>query len=261
MKTQTRHYFLSDAHFGSGFGSEKERITLFERFCDTIIGTDCTVIIPGDFFDFWIDYKTVIRSDYLKVVAALYNLTRSNIPVTFIRGNHDFMSYSFFSNELGCTVLDGHNVLNYNGIQLYICHGDDLRGDWKYRFLHRFLKNPLAQKLYCSLHPNFGIGLAESLSQLSRKNSGKSGRYLSDERQSWYHTKADSLLETAKADIFIMGHTHRANITKLANGVYANCGAWLDGPTFLMLDHRTLSLQKLTDNAKYPFEKIDEVQL
>lgn len=246
MQNKDTHYFISDAHFGSGFGDEHSRAKLFEQFCDSIIGTSCSLTIVGDFFDFWIEHKVSIRSDYFKVAASLHNLTRSGIPVTIIRGNHDFMSYRFLEESLGITVQSGHCQFPLFDHIVHICHGDDLRGDWKYRLLHSFLKNPIAQRLYCSLHPTLGIGFAESLSRLSRKNSSKSGRYLSDERQSWYLQKASAILAETGSEIFIMGHTHRAIVTNIPNGIYANCGAWLDSPTLIAITHEKIALLEFT---------------
>ncbi len=261
MNNPTRHYFLSDAHFGSGFGDEIQRAETFAQFCDEISGTACTVTIVGDFFDFWIEYSHVIRSDYFKVVASIYNLTRSGIKVTFIRGNHDFMPYTYFEKQLGITVLSGHNFVKFNGHAIHLCHGDDLRGDWKYRALHAFLRNPIAQKMYCSIHPTIGIGFAEYLSRLSRKKSSKSGRYLSDERQKWYHNRANELLKESDSEIIIMGHTHRADITQLENGIHANCGAWLNSPTLIILDKDQLSLATFSANDSNTFAIIQSIDL
>jgi len=261
MKNPTRHYFLSDAHFGSGFGNDDTRAEIFAQFCDTICGTNCTVTIVGDFFDFWIEYSHVMRTDYLKVAASIYNLRRSGIPVTFIAGNHDFMPYTFFEEQLGISIVRGHSISNFNGHAIYLCHGDDLRGDWKYRALHAFLRNKTAQRLYCAIHPTIGIGLAEYLSKLSRKHSTKTGRYLSDERQKWYHAKADELLKNSNAHVLIMGHTHRADITILENGIHANCGAWLNAPTVIILDNDIISLVKFSPESTSKFEEIQSCNI
>ncbi len=246
-------YFISDAHFGSGFGNESSRADLFVEFADTLIGTDSELYIMGDFFDFWIEYGDVVRTDYIKPVAALYNLTRSGISVTIVRGNHDFMDHRYFSEEIGVTILNGHNSIKIGNHQFHLCHGDDLRGDWKYRALHRFLNNPIAQRGYRTLHPFIGVGAAKSLSQLSRKKSSRTGRYLSDDRQMWYHQKVNQILGETNEDIFVMGHTHRADISPLENGIYGNCGTWLSSPTVLIYDGETLALTEFTPRTSEKF--------
>jgi len=254
----SKTYFISDAHFGSGFGNESSRADLFVAFADSLIGTDCQLFIMGDFFDFWIEYGSVIRTDYIKPVTALLNLTRSGIPVTIVRGNHDFMDHRFFTEELNVTILDGHNSVKIGNHQFHLCHGDDLRGDWKYRALHRFLKNPIAQRGYRTIHPFFGIGAARSLSQLSRKKSSRTGRYLSDDRQMWYHKKVDQILKESNDVVFILGHTHRADVTKLENGVYGNCGTWLSAPTVLIYDGTSLALTEFTPHSSEMFTLLTE---
>lgn len=249
----TKRYFISDAHFGSGFGNEVQRIKLFTQFSNAITGTDSELYILGDFFDFWIEYRQVVRTDYVKVLASFYNLTQSGVKITIVRGNHDFMDYSYFSREFGVTILNGHNSLELNGIKVRLCHGDDLAGDWKYRALHAILRNPFAQRCYTLIHPEIGVGLATSLSHLSRKHSSKTGRYLSDERQAWYHNCVDNLLGTSGDELLLMGHTHRADLSRLSNGVYANCGTWLNAPTVMMLDERTLHYFEFTPDEDIAF--------
>ncbi len=257
----TKRYFISDAHFGSGFGNDQERTTHFELLCDTLIGTNSELYILGDFFDFWIEYGHVIRTDYVKIVASLHNLTRHKIPVIFVRGNHDFMDYSYFTNELSITVLDGHNQFDFNGIKFRLCHGDDIAGDWKYRALHKILKSPLAQKAYKLFHPAIGVGLASELSALSRRRSSKSGRYLSDERQTWYHGAVNTLLKETGDQVLIMGHTHRADLTQLENSIYVNSGTWLNSPTVILLENRTLSILELNPVATPPFTTVKSLNI
>jgi UDP-2,3-diacylglucosamine hydrolase len=249
----TTHYFISDAHFGSGWGDEEARTLLFNQFVDTLIGKDVHLYILGDFFDFWIEYGHVVRTSYVKVVGALHNLTRNGIPVTIVRGNHDFMDYSYFSRELGITVLDGHNRISINGISFDLCHGDSIAGDWKYRALHKILKNRTAQRLYRWFHPAIGVGLATSLSRLSRKKSSKSGRYLSDERQNWYHAAVDSRMKESGDQVTIMGHTHRADLSQLKHGIYVNSGTWLSAPTVIILEGNRVALTEFDPESPLPF--------
>lgn len=251
-------YFISDAHFGSGFGDDKARYDLLNSFADTIAGTNAELFILGDFFDFWIQYKTVIRSEYTPVIAALYSISRSGIPITFVRGNHDFMSHSFFTEFLGATVLDGHVSLNCNGIKLHLCHGDDLAGKWKYKVVNAILNNRFSQLFYKHLHPDFGITFATSFSRLSRNHSNKSGRYLSDDRHEQYKARVDSVLKESGDELLIMGHTHRAGIDLLEHGTYANCGSWLNSPTVLILKEKKLLLTEFTPEKKEPFKTISK---
>lgn len=256
-----KRYFISDAHFGSGFGNEAQRVELFTQFSNTISGTNSELYILGDFFDFWIEYRQAVRTEYVKVLASFYNLTRSGVKISIVRGNHDFMDYSYFSREFGVTILDGHNSLEFNGLKVRLCHGDDLRGDWKYRALHAILRNRFAQRCYTLIHPEIGVGLATSLSHLSRKHSSKTGRYLSDERQAWYHNCVDGILGKSEDEILLMGHTHRADLSQLSNGIYGNCGTWLNAPTVIVLEDRTLRYCEFTPEGESKFSLVKEIEV
>ena len=235
-------YLLSDTHFGSYSKDENSRITQFEHFGKSLESTDSELFLLGDIFDFWISYKTAIRSDYFRVCSILYNLVKSGVKVTLITGNHEFMNFDFLEEEIGITVIRGFLIKKIFNKEVYLCHGDALKGDWKYRALHRFLNNKIAQKFYKILHPNIGIGMALSLSELSRKKSSKSNKTFSKDRENWYINKSDSIMKEKTADILIMGHTHKANLVATDNGIYANCGSWLFKSNIIVLTENKIEL-------------------
>ena len=65
-------YFISDSHFSmEKSDSEKNRREKLFSFFDKIESTKGTLIIGGDFFDFWFDYKYVVPKGYNDILFRL----------------------------------------------------------------------------------------------------------------------------------------------------------------------------------------------
>jgi len=49
-----------------------------------------------------------------------------------------------------------------------------------------------------------------------------------------------------KAKIVIFGHTHKPGMKKIGNGIYANCGSWVDGsmPTYIACHKDKIELKE-----------------
>ena len=68
-------YFISDNHFKMDLSkSEKDRRKKLFHVFDKIKSTGGTMVIGGDFFDFWFDYRYVIPSGYIDLVEELSQL-------------------------------------------------------------------------------------------------------------------------------------------------------------------------------------------
>ena len=75
--------------------SEAEQIRrekLFSLF-DKIESTKGTLIIGGDFFDFWFDYKYVVPKGFNDILYRLESLYKSGIQIHYVLGNHDYCDY------------------------------------------------------------------------------------------------------------------------------------------------------------------------
>ena len=92
--------FIADVHLKVN-ESGKETREAFVRFLRTIDPTECErIILLGDLFDFWFEYKNVIFSGYFEVLAALHELQRAGVQLHLICGNHDFWSGRFLRDHL-----------------------------------------------------------------------------------------------------------------------------------------------------------------
>lgn len=226
-------FFISDAHFGlpvSGGGEDRERH--FYEFIDSVIGRMDTLVILGDFFDFWIEYSTVIRTDYFDILLKLHQLTQSGVKIHYLAGNHDFALGPFFKNKMGASVYLNPLQTEIQGKKIYMYHGDGLiRADVGYRILKKILRNPLNQKLYKILiHPDIGIQFGTLCSHVSKKHNKT--RYLSPEKIQEYRSCARKKLRDGRYDVVFYGHTHAAELTIFPEGIYCNTGAWLSKYTY-----------------------------
>ncbi|HEX2957413.1 MAG TPA: UDP-2,3-diacylglucosamine diphosphatase [Chitinispirillaceae bacterium] len=224
-------FFISDAHFGLPIPGGEGREQLFNEFVSSVAGRMETLIILGDFFDFWIEYNSVIRLDYFSLLCKLKQLVDSGVAVHYLAGNHDFALGPFFKNQLGITVHLNTFDTEIQGNKVFMYHGDGLiNDDVGYRILKKILRNPLNQKIYKALiHPDLGVWIGTLASNTSKKHNKE--RYLSPERISEYRSCAQKKLRDGY-DIVFFGHTHAAEHLIFPEGIYCNTGAWLTKYTF-----------------------------
>ena len=91
-------YFVSDNHFlNQDNDYEKTRRDLFFSLLDHIKSTNGTLIICGDFFDFWYDYKNYVPDNYKNIFDALEDLKNAGIKIYYILGIHDYWVSGYFT--------------------------------------------------------------------------------------------------------------------------------------------------------------------
>lgn len=235
-------YFISDVHLGyyskeKNWQIEKMLISLL----DIISKKAKVLVIVGDLFDFWFDYKTVIPKDFFRVVNKFDELLAHNVEIIYLIGNHDFGHYRFFEQDLGIKIFKEDIEETFFGKKFYISHGDGkIKKDWGYKLLKYILRNKFSGTLYRFIHPDIGISLAQ-------KSSRKSRGY-TEERKS---KDFDSLFEFAKIkieqgyDYVVMGHSHRQEQRRHKNGMYINLGDWLTKPVVGIFDGNEFLIEQV----------------
>lgn len=236
-------YFISDAHLGidppgSLPAREQKLVELLRSWKDSA----SHVVIVGDLFEFWYEYKYYVCQDHMPLFHALMDLVESGVQVHLFRGNHDFAYGNFFEKSLGVRV---HNkaVLEIQGKRIYVTHGDGVtRSDWSYRLFRRILDFPLNRKLFALLHPDWGMALARFVGRNSRR-LGENKEVPIDEYLEW----GKSVLATEKCDFCIHGHHHLAGIWDFGTGCVASPGEWIKKFTALRLENGELSLKNFDE--------------
>ena len=75
---------------------KSRRLLIFDLF-DQISNSGGTLIIGGDFFDFWFNYKNVMPSFYTDIIYELNKLNQNDVEIHFLAGNHDYWDFGLLS--------------------------------------------------------------------------------------------------------------------------------------------------------------------
>ena len=214
--------------------AENERRDKLFHVFDKIKTTGCTLVIGGDFFDFWFNYKYVVPSGYVGLLEQLDILHQSGIAIHYVLGNHDFWDFGYFKEKFGAVVYPGNLEFKENDFHIQVCHGDGiLKNDRGYRFMKKIIRSPLCIFLFKNFHPDWGCGLAKKVSKAS-------GDY------HHHDLKADAirieLIEYAHSqwklgfNTVLLGHYHQTGIVEENGNSVIFMGDWLRHFTVTRLD-------------------------
>jgi UDP-2,3-diacylglucosamine hydrolase len=238
-------YVISDIHLGHASDATERLLLSFMR---ALPGRAASLLINGDLFEFWFEWKTVVPRAGVRVLAALMDLRDAGIPVTMLAGNHDCWGGDVLR-DAGVDFQFGPWTGSLGGWRARVEHGDGLRGkeDRGYRALRRVLRNRLAIRAFRALHPDLASRLAMGSSHASRsyqpRDHGRGLRAVAEAT-----LKADPSLE-----LLVFGHSHVAALERMPSGnVYANAGSWLDAPTFLAITPERIALRQWEGSAEGP---------
>jgi UDP-2,3-diacylglucosamine hydrolase len=235
---------MSDAHLGFAPQSVDRDVISFFRHVAKQGGS---LIVNGDLFEFWFEWRTVIPRRGFRALAALADVVDAGVPVLMIAGNHDCWGGDILRNDVGVDYRFGPWVDDIAGWRTRIEHGDGLRPaeDKKYRMIKPVLRSPLAIRSFRWLHPDLATRLATGSSHASRTYSARDGgRGLRAAAERAEH--ADPAL-----DFLVFGHSHVATLEQLPGGaVYGNPGSWLDAPTFLHVTDERVALRRWEGSAE-----------
>jgi UDP-2,3-diacylglucosamine hydrolase len=237
-------YIVSDAHLGVA-SPQIERS--FVSFLRSLAGEARSLIINGDLFDFWFEWKTVIPRRSFRALAALAELKDEGLDILWVAGNHDCWGGEILREDVGVSYVVGAWEGTVAGWKVRIEHGDGLREreDRGYRMIRPIMRNALAIKAFRLLHPDWASRLAHGSSNASRTYRAKDeGRGL--------RRYAEQQLATAKdLDLLVYGHSHVPALERMAGGgVFGNAGSWLDAPTFLRLTDEAIELLQWNGSAQ-----------
>ncbi|HEX8451529.1 MAG TPA: UDP-2,3-diacylglucosamine diphosphatase [Longimicrobium sp.] len=226
-------YIVSDIHLGA-VPRETERA--FRRFLDHAAEHAGSLLINGDLFDFWFEYKSVILREHFRVVAKLADVVEAGVPVSFVGGNHDAWAGSFLRDEVGVTLVDGPVEMELGGRRALVAHGDGVgRGDYKYRALRKVIRHPASIAAFRRLHPDTGRRIAGMAS--STEHKAGSGDQAARGRAAFIRGWAEEqLARMPHVELVVAGHAHVPEVVEVAPGrFYANSGDWIRSYTYLVL--------------------------
>jgi UDP-2,3-diacylglucosamine hydrolase len=211
LSTLPKKVFLaSDLHLGvPDAATSLAREKKFVRWLEAVAPQAAEIIILGDIFDFWFEYKTAVPKGFVRILGKLAEVADGGVPITVFAGNHDLWYKDYFPKELGIKVEHGPVVRTFFGRKYYLAHGDGLGpGDRTYKFTKWIFVNPFFNWLFQFFHPNIGIGLANFFSRRSaRKSRVHDAIDYGDKEMLYQYVKA--FIQTDDSfDYFVFGHRH-----------------------------------------------------
>jgi UDP-2,3-diacylglucosamine hydrolase len=229
-------YLVSDAHIGVA-SLDVERS--FVRFLRELRGRAGSLVINGDLFDFWFEWKSVIPRASFRALGALAELTESGLEILWLAGNHDCWGGDILRDDVGVKYHVGPWTGELAGWRSRVEHGDGLREqeDRGYRAIRPVMRNPLAIRAFRTLHPDWATRLA-------RGSSGASRDYRARDEGRGLRSVALAELERDRAlELLVYGHSHVPALERApGGGVFANAGSWLDAPTYLRVTPEKIEL-------------------
>ncbi|MBA2685992.1 MAG: UDP-2,3-diacylglucosamine diphosphatase [Gemmatimonadaceae bacterium] len=235
---------MSDAHLGAARTERERELVAFLRYAQDAAGS---VVINGDLFDFWFEWRTVIPRGHVRVLGALAALADAGVPVVMIAGNHDAWGGDVLTREIGAQLVAGEWDGSLGGWRAHIAHGDGLRAraDRSYRAFKRVMRHPLAIRTFGSLHPDLATWIASGTSNKSRSHGATDGG-------SGLRTVAHEYLGAHRAvELVVFGHSHAATLERSpTGGVYANPGAWVNRPAYLVMRPERIELRAWTGSSE-----------
>ncbi|MGH7668761.1 MAG: UDP-2,3-diacylglucosamine diphosphatase [Gemmatimonadaceae bacterium] len=237
-------YIFSDTHLGFAPDAVERQL---RSFLHALPGRAGSLVINGDLFEFWFEWRHVMPRAAFRVLAAIADLRDAGVPVLMIAGNHDCWGGSILREDVGIDFHLGRWSGDLAGWTACVEHGDGLRDreDRRYRMLRRVLRNRVAIRAFRWLHPDLATPLAGGSSHASRSYAARDGG------AGLRAVAAARLAATPALQLLVFGHSHVAALERISpGGVYANAGSWLDAPTFLRVTPAQVELRRWDGSAE-----------
>ena len=231
-------FIVSDNHFSmsDSINEQKRRKKLFNVFNKIKKYKNSTLIIGGDFFDYWFEYDEVIPSGYESLIEQLKILIDEGISIHYILGNHDFWDFGFLEKEIGIKTYKSDYEFNYAEQKILITHGDGLlKRDYGYRALKKIIRHPLFIKIFKLFPPKFTCNL-------SKKISKSSAHY--NHHDKYVDLIKNDILEFSQKkwdegyDTVLVGHYHQTGIINKNKNKMIFLGDWLSKYTVTMINEK-----------------------
>jgi UDP-2,3-diacylglucosamine hydrolase len=240
----TPTYVFSDAHLGFAPVEVHDRVLAFLKHCRQAAGS---VVINGDLFEFWFEWKTVIPRSSFRILAALADLRDAGIPVVMVAGNHDCWGGEVLRGDVGVDYRLHPWEGRIGGWSTRVEHGDGLRPreDRGYRMIRSIMRNSWAIRAFRWVHPDLASRIAGGSSNASRTYTSR------DKGVGLLDAATRALGARRDIELLIYGHSHYPTLQRISpRQVYANAGSWLDRATFLRVTEDRVALREWSGSAE-----------
>ncbi len=247
--SQSSIYIVSDLHLGApNPDASLIREKHFVKWLNTIQDHTLALYLLGDVFDFWFEYRRSVPKGFVRSLGKLAELADQGVEVNIFTGNHDLWYKDYLPQQIGAHVYDQPIIRDFFGKKFYLAHGDGLGpGDHGYKMMKKIISHPLSKWLFTQLHPDWGIGLAHTLSGISRNHQTQS-----DTPTATYFGAKEYLLIHAREmkqkkpdiDYFVFGHRHIMKKVEVDPSSFIFfLGDWIYYYSYLKINPDTVSLE------------------
>lgn len=238
-------YFASDFHLGApNKSTSRVREDRIIRWLETCKKDAYAIVLVGDLFDFWFEYKSTIPKGFSRFQGKLAEIVDAGIELIVFTGNHDLWMFGYLEEEIGAKIVYDPIQLFLNDTKVFIGHGDGIGpGDKGYKMLKKVFRNSFFQWGFRWLHPNIGIGLANFWSGKSRAQANDTEQtFMGDDEWLWAFSKGMEAKE--HHDYYIFGHRHLPlDLAVGDSSKYINLGEWLNFCTYGVYDNGKIELK------------------
>jgi UDP-2,3-diacylglucosamine hydrolase len=227
---------VGDAHFARG---DKGRREHFSRFIKKNLHTLHTLVIMGDFFDFWFGFRdcTPLKKEYADVLALLQKLRASGVRVIYLEGNHDFALGQYMREELGIEVYNKSVEMELRGKRIFLAHGDRISPTLDHWILTLLLRNRFTYQMISLLGPRIVMAIARRWSAGSRGKNMERSPVVIKQLRSFAQRKLKEGF-----DAVILAHTHLPEAITVKEqgreGYYFNVGNWIKDFSYLRYNEK-----------------------
>ncbi|MFI3262121.1 MAG: UDP-2,3-diacylglucosamine diphosphatase [Rikenellaceae bacterium] len=255
-----KYYFTSDVHLGLNLKDKpaKEREKLFINWLDEVeqdllknnAPDEGALFLLGDIFDFWLEYKSVVPKQHIKVLAKLESMTSKGIKIYYFKGNHDTWTYDYFE-SIGISMHYTPEIFTLNGSTFLVGHGHNLilkDTSLGFRLMYSLFNSALILKLYrFFVHADLSNWFGSWWSNSSRVSKPISHVFKGEDEYAVRYSRK-KLEDGEKVDYFVFGHLHTPTIYELnEKSKVVILGEWIKNPTYGVFENNTFSLKELGD--------------
>lgn len=232
---------VSDVHLGA-VPEAAERA--FHRFLGSLPSLAGELLIDGDLFDFWFEYRSVILRRHFETLRRLADLVEAGVRIRMVRGNHDAWAADFLRDQIGIELLRGEEVIDLHGRRTYVSHGDGLGGGARlHRAFRRLARSRPAVAAFRLVHPDLAVRFARRVSRTTARAAAGGGEM---ERARRLALHAERLLRRDPSlDLVVFGHAHHPELSEPEPGRhYLNPGDWIHHRSYGVVGPEGVALKR-----------------
>jgi len=193
------------------------------------------LVVNGDLFEFWFEYRSVIPRHLFPTLEALAALRRAGVRLTLTGGNHDRWGGPFWREQLRAEFHPDAVELELAGHRALVTHGDGVAGgELGARLLHAVTRWRPTAAAFRALHPDWGYALVRRLSpRLAGRRDPAIIEGAANAQAEWARKQ---LQQRRDLELLVMGHTHSPQLDQVEPGRwYLNPGAFADGGRYAVV--------------------------